>query len=140
MNDEVVPRGDKITRVEELLLRQVNRAHFHDGRPGSGVFAPRPTDRGFSSVDCGTKTSPSDSFNRAIACGLSTVGVVAIALSEVHALALRAFEDPTTEPCENPYHAVIDFRSCKNPSQQKKLSSRLHAKIGLPGWKHGPIE
>lgn len=118
------PERSQITDFAELLYRQVHRIHWHDDRPSSQTFAVRSNDEGLLSVDRGSRVDAVGSYRRAIGCKVDSVAVVAVTVAEIDGFRLRALEDPIVEPCENPDHAVIDFRN-QAASAQRKIGSKL---------------
>jgi hypothetical protein len=126
--------GAQLTQSEELLLRHVRPVWLDDeGHPSSQAFWPfRDIDECCLSTDRAALTTPQASHQlftspQPAGCGETSAGVWALAVSEVQAVGLTAWEDPApawdARPA-NPFHAVIEFGE-SNQSQQKKLGKRL---------------
>jgi hypothetical protein len=120
--------GAKLEDAAELLLRRVHPAFVRDGRPSSQVFRPTPKDEGMLSVNCGSKTTPTDAFDRFVARpDCRSCGVLAVTVAECAVEQLAAHDAPLVvadDGCEDPSHAIIDYRTVAKSAAEKK-SGRL---------------
>lgn len=133
--------GAKLEDVAELLLRQVHPAFVRDGRPSSQVFRPTPKDKGMLSVNCGSKTTPTDAFDRFVARpDCRSCGVLAVTVAECAVEQLAAHDAPLVvadDGCDDPSHAIIDYRTVAKSAAEKK-SGRLVRVALARGFLHGP--
>jgi hypothetical protein len=137
-------RGNRVTRSEEILFRQVFREWIDDDGPSSQAFRPtRAVDEACLSAACNSKTTVEDAFAlhtspSPMGFGMQSVGVWGLSVGEIENEKLEAWEDPVgpvpPHPA-NPAHAVIEFgglgdKQCKRIGRLLKLKAtergRLH--------------
>lgn len=115
---------------EELLHRQVNPNFVRAGRITSEAFQPTKKDQGLLSVNRGSMCSAQEAHNAFIARGWSSWGTLTVAVTEVTAIQLHAFEAPleVASDAEDRFvdvtHAVIDFRSLHDKKKDIEKRAR----------------
>jgi hypothetical protein len=133
--------GDRIDG-DELLLRQVNPAFVRDGRPSSQVFRPTPKDEGMVSVNRGSRCTAEAAYQQFITrpeC--RSCGVLAVSVAECAAEQLAALDAPLIaddDGCDDPAHAIIDFRGISKNAAEKK-AGRLGRIAEVRGFLFGPV-
>ena len=109
--------GPRLRNDSEMLLRHATSPGWVvDGRPTSQLFALRPIDGGYLSVErselAGGAAGALAHFNQVVRNSVSVWGV---AVGEVHQEGLEAYEKPTRKL---PAHALIDL-SARSSDQQE---------------------
>lgn len=127
---------------DELLLRQVNPAFVRDGRPSSQVFRPTPKDEGMVSVNRGSRCAPEAAYQQFITRpGCRSCGVLAVSIAECAVEQLTALDAPLAaddDGCDDPSHAIIDFRGVSKNAAEKK-AGRLGRIAEARGFLFGPV-
>ena len=120
---------------ESLLLRQVNPHWIREGRITSQVFRPTPKDEKRLSAYDGAKITLEDSYlHYTGTLGLTSVGVVAVSVTECRNESLPVVPDPKPFP----EHVVIDFGSCSN-AEIKSKAKRLTEAARFRGWQYSAL-
>ncbi len=115
-----------------LLHRQVNPNWVQQGRVTSQVFRPMPKDAGLLSVYDGDLITAQNAWRHFTGVlGFSSVGVLAVSVSECAAQALTARSDPDRFP----EHAVVDFSGLDRSSIESKAKT-LRCNAEQRGWQY----
>ena len=91
---------------ETPLYRQVHPGWIRDGISTSQAFRPTPKDIGMLSVHDGDRITAAATWERYVAQGMESFGVLAVTKGECERLGLRVIPDPLPE---SPEHVLIDF-------------------------------
>lgn len=115
-----------------LLHRHVHPSWVQQGRITSQVFRPTPKDAKKLSVYDGGQISPAECWEHFVGrLGFSSIGIVAVAVSDCLGIELVVTPDPTSHPA----HTVIDFAPC-NENDIKRKSKQLKAFAETRGWQY----
>lgn len=131
------PRGEQLSGLDELLLRQIKPAWLDGETVSSQNFRPASSDHDLLSVSRSSLISPSDCFALFIARGLQSVGVMGVTVAETTAAGVAAWGDPEPDLVPpDPAHAVIDFRALPSRGAREKAGKKLLAAAVARGWLH----
>ena len=126
--------GAVLTEGSEELFRQVH-PKFVNGDVLSGqVFEAMKKDQGLLSVNRSSMTAAKAAFERFLAGGFQSVGVVAVTVAECGQVGLKAHEDPLAD---DPSHAVIDYNG-KTDGEARRARKQLALMAQSRGWRHRP--
>ena len=128
----------ELTSSEEELFRQVHPAFAPGGVPTSQAFTPTKKDKGFLSLDRGSKTSAKRSFDRFVALGHPSAFVLAVSVGDfaevqdeqgkTTAQRIPVFDDPNPESDpENNAHAEADFNVVSKGAAKNRAKLLLAA-------------
>lgn len=124
--------GAVLIDATEELYRQVN-PNFMQGETFSNqVFKPTKTDNGLLSVSRSSKSTAKEAFDRFLACGRKSIGVVAVTVEHVEAQTLKAYDDQDS-PADDP-HAFIDFNG-KIEDEARRARTQLTL-LAQTRWRH----
>lgn len=119
---------------DTLLLRQINPSWVQLGRVTSQAFKPTVKDFRRLSVYDGDLIAPQDAwthYTKDMEC--SSLGVLAVSVSDCRSVALPAEPDPELFP----EHVAICFDACTN-SQVDKKAKCLKRAAESRGWQYQP--
>jgi hypothetical protein len=124
----------------EVLFRQVHPDLMHAGEPASSAFVPKPSDKGYLSVDRSSVTTAKAAYDLYVANGLRSVATYGLTVGEFGAYGLPCKPDPITGiagQLDNPAHALVDYNAM-TPSHQKRVGKRLKTVALARGILHKP--
>ena len=124
--------GPVLVDLAEELYRQVNPNFVQGDMLTSQVFEATRKDQGLLSVNRATKTTAKAAFERFLASGSRSIGVVAVTVVEVVQVGLKAHEDAQPEDAA---HVVIDFNG-KSEGDARRARKQLAVMAQARGWRH----
>ena len=127
----------RLSKSDELLMRQVHPSQITEGRPSSRCFTPTGPDKGYLSADRGSLLSPKEAYERyllrkQLSEGGGTWGV---SIAEFEQLGLFSYSDPLPE---NVSHALVDFTSAGDDKKQLTKGKLAYAKAMARKRLHPP--
>lgn len=127
----------RLSKSDELLMRQVHPSQITEGRPSSRCFTPTGTDKGYLSADRESLLSPKEAYERYLQRkqlyeGGGTWGV---SIAEFEQLGLFSYSDPLPE---NVSHALVDFTSAGDDKKQLTKGKLAYAKAMARKRLHPP--
>lgn len=126
--------GPVLVTATEELYRQVNPNFVQGATLSTQVFKPTQADNGLLSVSRSSKTSAKVAFERFLACGRKSVGVIAVTVAQVEAQGLKAHEDKDVPTDDT--HALIDFNG-KTEDEARRARTQLTL-LAQGRWHHRP--
>ena len=116
--------------VETPLYRQVHPGWIRDGIATSQTFRPTSKDIGMLSVHDGDRITAAATWERYVAQGMESFGVLAVTKGECERLGLRVIPDPLPE---SPEHVLIDFTGL-NRSRTRQVARLMARMATARGW------
>jgi hypothetical protein len=121
---------------ETPLWRQIHPSFLVGDQPGSQAFRPTPKDHDLLSFDDGSRITAEASWQRHTGSrGLTSIGVMGLAVAECSGECLPAIPDAVPDP----EHVSVSFAG-KTTGQRKAISKRLRDFAVARGWQFGPVE
>lgn len=134
MQDNDIPNGEhdggpvpadalEITDPDEVLLRHIRQAWYHDGIASSQNFEPMPKDNSHLSTEREALITADAAFSRWHEWGRDSAAVYGIPVNFYLEQKAPCFHVPVEEPGEeNPEHALVRYPLTR--SQASKLASK----------------
>ena len=132
---------EAIVDASEFALRQVHPNFVKKGRLTSEAFQPTRKDAGLLSVGRSSMRTPANCYERHIAAGWKSMGVLAVTVGECAKAELEVLHAPldAADPEDgitDEAHAVIDFRKLPSRGAIEKMATLLRDVAKARGYLH----